>query len=37
MREMQKRFRKYVEKKGLELNTEKSKVMEFRKKEVGGR
>ena len=35
MREMLKRFRKYIEKKGLELNIEKSKVMEFRKK--GGR
>ena len=31
MREMLKRFRKYIEKKGLELNIEKSKVMEFRK------
>ena len=35
MREMLKRFRKYIEKKGLELNVEKLKVMEFRKK--GGR
>ena len=35
MREMLMRFRKYIEKKGLELNVEKSKVIEFRKK--GGR
>ena len=35
MRGMLKMFRKYIEKKGLELNIEKSKVMEFRKK--GGR
>ena len=35
MREMLKRFRQNIEKKGLELNIEKSKVMEFRKN--GGR
>ena len=33
MREVLKRFRKYVEKKGLTLSTEKSKLMVFKKRE----
>ena len=37
MKEMLKRFKKYIDRKGLELNVKKSKMMEFRKEKEEGK